>query len=69
MHEFNVRKKGDSLVIVFSKNFIEEKHLKEDDVLIISDIIKKSDLRPVYRSLKRKMSGQKFKDMAREGWK
>ena len=65
--EVNVRKWGNSMGIVLPKELIEEKGIKEDDEIII-EVAKKADLRKLFGSLKRKMSGQEFKDMVRKGW-
>ncbi len=65
--EVNVRKWGNSMGIVLPKELIEEKGIKEDDEIII-EVAKKADLSRLFGSLKRKMSGQEFKDMVRKGW-
>ncbi len=65
--EVNVRKWGNSMGIVLPKELIEEKGIKEDDEIII-EVAKKADLSKLFGSLKRKMSGQEFKDMVRKGW-
>ena len=64
-----VRKWGNSLAVILPNEFVKEKHLKENDVFSI-EIVKKADLSDMFGSLKGKlkMSGQEFKDMAREGW-
>ena len=65
-----VRKWGNSLGVILPKNFINEKHLKENDKIVILDVVKEADLSDTFGSLKGriKMSGQEFKDMVREGW-
>lgn len=63
-----VRKWGNSLGIIIPSDIVKQKQLKEGDV-VIPELIKKADLTPVYGSIKRKLSGQAFKDMVREGWK
>jgi len=65
--EVTVRKWGNSLGVVFPKEIVEKKHLKVDEKIFI-DVVKKANLKDVFGSLKTKMSGQKFKDMVREGW-
>lgn len=62
-----VKKWGNSLGLVLPKEFVEKEHLEEGDRVIIS-VIKEADLTPFYGKLKRKMSGQAFKDLVREGW-
>ena len=65
--EVNVRKWGNSMGIVLPKELVEEKGIKEDDKVLI-ELAKKADLSKLFGSLKRKMSGQDFKDMVRKGW-
>lgn len=36
--------------------------------IVIVEVVKKADLTALFGSLKRKMSGQKFKDLVRAGW-
>lgn len=64
-----VRKWGHSLGVILPKEVVEAKHLKEDDTILI-EVVQKADLSDVFGSLrgKLKMSGQAFKDLAREGW-
>lgn len=64
-----IKKWGNSLGVILPNDFIKEKHLKENDKIII-EAVKKADLSDMFGSLKGKikMSGQEFKDMAREGW-
>ena len=62
-----VRKWGNSLGIILSRDLVEEKHLKEDDRIVI-EVVKEADLGDIYGSLPRTMSGQKFKDLVRKGW-
>lgn len=64
-----VRRWGNSLGVVLPKELVEQKHLKEEDKVII-DVVMKVDLRRSFGALKGKtrMSGQQFKDLVREGW-
>lgn len=62
------RKWGNSLGIILPKELVEEQNIKEGDVLSLPSLIKKADLSKIFGSIKTGMSGQKFKDMAREGW-
>lgn len=63
-----VRKWGNSLGVVLPKELVAMQNIKEGDVLSLPVVIKKADLSKVFGSIKTGMSGQKFKDMAREGW-
>ncbi len=63
-----VRKWGNSVGIVFPKEVVESRAIKADQKVVV-EVTKKADLKTVYGSLPRKMSGQEFKDMVREGWK
>ena len=65
--EVTLRKWGNSLGIVFPKELVKEKHLEPNEKIIIN-IVKEANLKDIFGSLKIKMSGQKFKDMARSGW-
>ncbi len=63
-----VRKWGNSLGITLPKELVEGQNIKEGDKLVLPVVIKKADLSKIFGSIKTGMSGQKFKDMAREGW-
>ncbi len=67
--ETKVRRWGNSMGVILPKILIEEKHIKENDTILI-EVIKEADLSDIFGSLKgkKKISGQKFKNMAREGW-
>jgi len=65
--EVMLRKWGNSIGGVFPKSFVEEQGLKPNETILV-DVIKKADLRDVFGTLKRKRSGQEFKDEARKGW-
>lgn len=62
------RKWGNSIGVILPREVIMEKHISEGDVVIISDVIKKTDLTGVFGSVKTGESGQKFKDRVRKGW-
>ena len=62
-----VRKWGNSYGITLPKDLVEEKHLKENDKILV-EVVKEADLSDIFGSLPRKMSGQAFKDLVREGW-
>lgn len=65
--EVVLKKWGNSIAAIFPKEFIEKEHLKVNQKISIQ-ILKKADLRDIFGTLKTKMTGQQFKDMAREGW-
>ena len=63
----NVKKWGNSIGIVLPKELVRNQHLRENDRVIV-EVAKEADLTKLFGSLKRKMSGQGFKDRVREGW-
>lgn len=65
--EIIVKKWGNSMGLILPKELIKIKGLKENDKVLV-DIVKKTNLRKIFGTLKRTMSGQKFKEMVREGW-
>jgi hypothetical protein len=65
------RKWGNSIGIRLPKEFVKKKDLKENMEVRV-EVITENDfnkLDEVFGSLKRKASGQKIKDLGREGWK
>lgn len=62
-----VKKWGNSMGIVLPKELVRKEHLKENDAVLV-DVVKEADLSDLFGSLKRKLTGQEFKDMVREGW-
>ena len=63
-----LKKWGNSMAIIIPNKMIEERKLKENDEIII-EVVRKADLSRTFGIIKkRKMSGQEFKDMVREGW-
>ena len=68
--EVKLKKWGNSMAVVVPSRLVEERNLKENDTIVI-EVVRKADLSDVFGSLKpkRKLSGQEFKDLAREGWK
>jgi antitoxin component of MazEF toxin-antitoxin module len=64
--EVTVKKWGNSMGVILPKVTIENKHIKENDKILI-EVVKEADLSNLKR-LKRKRSGQEFKDMVKEGW-
>jgi len=66
--EVVIKKWGNSLGVILPKELVEEKGLKENKKVVLN-VVKKANLSADFGSLERKLSGQKFKDMVREGWK
>ncbi len=66
--ELIIKKWGNSMGVILPKSLIEKESLKENDAVAI-EVIKKADFSEIFGTLKRKVSGQKFKDIARKGWK
>jgi len=68
--ETTIRKIGNSFGVIFPREFVNQGKLEENKKVIIN-IVKVGDLSDIFGSLKGKikMSGQKMKDLAREGWK
>ncbi|HJX05206.1 MAG TPA: hypothetical protein VJ461_00680 [Candidatus Nanoarchaeia archaeon] len=65
--EVTLRKWGNSIGGVFPKSFVEEHGLKPNETILV-DVMKKTDLTPIFGSLKFKRSAQEMKDEARKGW-
>ncbi len=65
--EGTVRRWGSSFAIVIPKDVVNTEKIKEGDKLHLI-IDKHADLSNIFGTLKTKVSGQKFKDMCREGW-
>lgn len=65
--ETTVKKWGNSVGVIFPKEFAAKKHLKVNEKVLI-EVVKEADIKKLFGSLERKMSGQKFKDMVRKGW-
>lgn len=66
--EVVLKKWGNSMGVVLPKEMVKREELKENQKLLI-EVIKEADLTDIFGTLKRKMSGQEFKDMVRKGWK
>ncbi|MEK6899502.1 MAG: AbrB/MazE/SpoVT family DNA-binding domain-containing protein, partial [Nanoarchaeota archaeon] len=64
--EVTVRKWGNSLGVILPKEVVEKRSLKENDKIVLIDVVKKVDLTPLFGALKGKirLSGQQLKDMA-----
>ena len=66
--QVNLKRWGNSLAVIVPSKIIEEKNLKENDAIFV-EVVKKADLSKIFGTIKkRKMPGQEFKDMVREGW-
>lgn len=65
--EVEIKKWGNSIGVVLPKTLVEKEELKENDKIVL-DIVRKADLSKTFGTLKRKMSGQEFKDLVRKGW-
>ncbi len=66
--EVVVRKWGNSVGVILPKELVEREDLKENEKVLL-EVVKEANLEGIFGSLKRKMSGQEFKDMVKEGWK
>jgi len=58
---------GNSLGIILPREFVKSKKLRKNEKILI-EIVKETDLRPLFGILKTKETGQHFKDMVRKGW-
>ena len=65
--ELIVRKIGNSLGVVFPRAIVKEKDIRVNEPIVL-EVAKKADLRDIFGTLPRKMSGQAFKDFVRKGW-
>ena len=65
--EVTVRKWGSSIGVVFPKEFTKKNHLKVNEKVLV-EVVKEADLEEIFGSLKRKATGQEFKDLVRRGW-
>ena len=67
MPELKIRKIGNSLGIIFPKEFVMEKMLKENETVFVN-VAKKADFSKIFGSLTFHQSGQHIKDELRKGW-
>lgn len=65
--EVVIRKWGNSLGVIFPKEFAREIDLKINEKVMV-EVVKEANLKKIFGSLKTKVSGQKFKDFVRRGW-
>lgn len=61
------KKWGNSIGVILPKEVIEGQKIKENQRILV-EVVKEANLKRVFGSLKRKMSGQEFKDFVRKGW-
>jgi antitoxin component of MazEF toxin-antitoxin module len=61
------RKWGNSLGVIIPKEIVEQENLKPN-MKIKFEITRSDDISHLYGIVKRKMTGQQFKDAARKGW-
>lgn len=67
--EVKIKKWGNSMGVILPKGIIEEKGLEENDTIFV-EIVREADLSDAFGMIKkRRMSGQKAKDLMRQGWK
>ena len=66
--EVVVKKWGNSVGVILPKELVERESIKENEKVLL-EVVKEANLKRIFGSLKRKMSGQEFKDMVKEGWK
>ncbi len=66
--EVEVKKWGNSLGVVLPKEFVERENIQENKKIILT-IIKEADLSDIFGLVKkRKLSGQKMKDLSKKEW-
>ena len=61
------RKWGDSIGFIVPKEVVDKENIKPNSKVKF-EIIKVTDISDTFGKLKRKVSGQEFKDRARAGW-
>ena len=66
--EVIIKKWGNSFGVILPKEIVDRQHLKVNQKIGIQ-VFQKADLRDLFGSLPRDVSGQRFKDDARKGWK
>lgn len=62
-----IKKWGNSLAVILPKELVEKQRLKQNKKVFLT-VVNMADISLDFGSLKRKISGQKFKDMVRAGW-
>lgn len=66
--EVLIKKWGNSVGVILPKALVEKQGLKENEKVLV-EVVKEANLEHLFGSLKRKMTGQEFKDVVRKGWK
>ncbi|MBI3190396.1 hypothetical protein HYZ41_01690 [archaeon] len=66
--ELVVKKLGNSLGVIFPREFVKKKRIRLKEKVFV-EVVKEADITSVFDTLKTDMSGQKFKNMVRDGWK
>lgn len=61
------RKWGDSIGFIIPREIVDKERIKPNSKVKF-EIIKVTDISDTFGKLKRKVSGQQFKDRARAGW-
>ncbi|MEK6824981.1 MAG: hypothetical protein AABX12_02155 [Nanoarchaeota archaeon] len=65
--EVKLKRWGNSMAVIVPNRLIEDRKLKENETIVI-EVVKKADISHTFGSIKRKLSGQEFKNMVKEGW-
>ena len=65
--EVTLMRLGNSLALTLPKKVVEEQNLHPKQKILIQ-IVKEADLTKHFGQVKRKISGQKFKDLVKAGW-
>jgi len=65
--QVRVKRWGSSMGIILPKIVVEKENLRENDKIFVN-VVKEADMKGLFGSLKRKISGQEFKDEIRKGW-
>lgn len=65
--EVSIKEWGNSMGVILPKELVRKENLKKNEKVLI-DITREADLTKLFGTLKRKLSGQEFKDFVREGW-
>ena len=65
--ELVVKRIGNSLGVILPSELVKDRKIREKQKILV-EIVKETDLSEVFGTLKRRMSGQDFKNFARDGW-
>ena len=66
--EVVVRKWGNSMGVTLPKTMVENNRIRAKQKVLI-ELVTETNIKSIFGSLTGKMTGQKFKDSVREGWK